>query len=422
MTDCANLALNKTAIPEPPVLRLGEGRDVAMPQCDIMIVDDNPANLKMLEKMLQQKGHEVCSFPLGRLALAAAERYPPSLILLDVNMPELNGYEVCERLKSSEKLSDIPVIFLSALNETADRVKAFQSGAADYISKPFQIEEVHARVETHLKLHSLQRGLKLQNERLEQTVGARTRELAEANQRLTILDRSKNEFLSLISHELRTPLNGLLGVGELILEGMSPTRDNIELQEMFERSRRRILSMLEDALLLTEIDVSGEAFKSASVSMHAVLVDAIERTTEFSESRHVKLTQSPAGLGLVLGDEVLLVRALRALLETAVKFSEEGETVGLRQEVVADSLRVFIETRGRTIPPPAMTNFFDLFSIGEATTAAGDLGLGPAVAQRILMLFAGSVSVANLDPSGIRLTITLRNAPPRATGAQDKLV
>jgi K+-sensing histidine kinase KdpD len=180
--------------------------------------------------------------------------------------------------------------------------------------------------------------------------------------------------------------------------------------------------MLEDALLLTEIDVSGEAFKSASVSMHAVLVDAIERTTEFSESRHVKLTQSPAGLGLVLGDEVLLVRALRALLETAVKFSEEGETVGLRQEVVADSLRVFIETRGRTIPPPAMTNFFDLFSIGEATTAAGDLGLGPAVAQRILMLFAGSVSVANLDPSGIRLTITLRNAPPRATGAQDKLV
>ncbi len=191
-----------------------------------MIVDDNPANLKLLEDMLLQQGHEVRSFPLGRLALAAAMKNPPDLILLDINMPEMNGYEVCERLKSTEELSDIPVIFLSALNETQDKVKAFRSGAVDYISKPFQFEEVHARVETHLKLHDLQRALKLQNERLEEAVAARTRELAEANKRLTILDRSKNEFLNLISHEFRTPLNGLLGVGELILEGMPPTEEN----------------------------------------------------------------------------------------------------------------------------------------------------------------------------------------------------
>jgi signal transduction histidine kinase len=91
----------------------------------------------------------------------------------------------------------------------------------------------------------------VQNERLEQAVGARTRELAEANQRLIILDNSKNEFLTLISHELRTPLNGVLGVGELILEGMSRTEENIQLREMFRLSRRRILSMLDDALLLT---------------------------------------------------------------------------------------------------------------------------------------------------------------------------
>src|SRR5580658_7353463 len=177
-----------------------------------MIVDDNPANLKLLEDMLLRQGHEVRSFPLGRLALAAATKNPPDLILLDINMPEMNGYEVCERLKAARELADIPIIFLSALNETRDKVKAFHSGAVDYISKPFQFEEVHARVETHLKLHDLQRALKAQNERLEQDVAARTRELAEANERLTILDRSKNEFLNLISHELRTPLNGLLGV------------------------------------------------------------------------------------------------------------------------------------------------------------------------------------------------------------------
>src|ERR1700733_2491195 len=127
-----------------------------MTQCDIMIVDDNPANLKLLEDMLVQRGYRVRSFPRGRLALMAAMKNPPDLILLDINMPEMNGYEVCERLKSTGTLADIPVIFLSGLNETEDKVKAFRAGAVDYISKPFQFEEVHARVETHLKLHHFQ--------------------------------------------------------------------------------------------------------------------------------------------------------------------------------------------------------------------------------------------------------------------------
>jgi putative two-component system response regulator len=110
---------------------------------DIMIVDDNPANLKLLEDMLRQQGHEVRSFPRGRLALQAVARIPPDLILLDINMPEMDGYEVCERLKSSETGSDVPVIFLSALTETEDKVKALGCGAVDYVSKPFQFEEVH---------------------------------------------------------------------------------------------------------------------------------------------------------------------------------------------------------------------------------------------------------------------------------------
>ena len=128
-----------------------------MAQSDIMIVDDNPANLKLLEDMLLQRGYEVRSFPLGRLALAAAIKNPPDLILLDINMPEMNGYQVCERLKSTQGLSDVPVIFLSALNETEDKVQAFRSGGVDYISKPFQFEEVQARVQTHLKLRHAQK-------------------------------------------------------------------------------------------------------------------------------------------------------------------------------------------------------------------------------------------------------------------------
>jgi cyclic di-GMP phosphodiesterase len=138
------------------------------PRGKIMVVDDNPANLRLLEDMLRTQRYEVRSFPLGRLALAAAEQEPPDLILLDINMPEMNGYEVCERMRSSASLSGIPVIFISALNATEDKVKGFQSGGADYVSKPFQFEEVQARVETHLKLR---RTLQAERDLLERTLG-----------------------------------------------------------------------------------------------------------------------------------------------------------------------------------------------------------------------------------------------------------
>jgi DNA-binding response OmpR family regulator len=376
----------------------------------IMIVDDNPANLKLLEEMLVRQGHGVRSFPRGRMALAAAAKNPPDLILLDINMPEMNGYEVCERLSSDAKLCSIPVIFLSALNETTDKVRAFQAGGVDYIAKPFQFEEVNARVETHLKLHDLQRALKVQNERLEEAVALRTRELAEANQRLTILDRSKNEFLGLISHELRTPLNGLLGVSEIVLEDVGDTDEGNQLRKMFDRSRQRILSIMDDALLLTEIDVNGERFSSKPISLGAVLCGMIKRTDEFAKSRNVRIVTSSQEPCLVMGNEELVIRAFHALLETAVKFSAEGETVRVSERTGRDSVTVGIESRGKAIPESILPKFFDLFAVTEASTPGGDLGLGPPVAQRILSLFGASVSVTNQEPAGIRLAVSLKCA------------
>jgi two-component system sensor histidine kinase/response regulator len=389
----------------PPV------KEYSLAQNDIMIVDDTPANLKLLEDMLLQEGYQIRSFPRGRLAVTAAMKHPPDLILLDVMMPEMNGYETCERLKSAPGLQDIPVIFLSALNETEHKVKAFRSGGVDYISKPFQIEEVHARVKTHLKLHELQQALKLHNERLEETVAARTSELKEANYRLTVLDRSKNDFLNLISHEFRTPLNGLLGVGDLILGDMPETAEKAELLALFQRSRWRILSLLDDALTLAQIDVNAEQFRSTPLSLQVVLTRAMERTKEFARSRKVALPSFQAGLDAVLGDEDLLVKALQALLETAIKFTGDGGTVRVSSDATALSLCLIVESEGRTIPDSALPKFFNIFSIGEAIIPGGDLGLGPPVALRILSLFGASCSVMNLDPPGIRFTIMLKNAP-----------
>src|ERR1700679_1706883 len=121
----------------------------------ILVVDDTAANLQVLAGMLKDRGYRVRPVPGGKLALLAAQRDPPDLILLDINMPDMNGYEVCGHLKADDLLKDIPVIFISALTEQLDKVKAFAMGGVDYLTKPFQMEELHARVDTHLNLARL---------------------------------------------------------------------------------------------------------------------------------------------------------------------------------------------------------------------------------------------------------------------------
>jgi sigma-B regulation protein RsbU (phosphoserine phosphatase) len=138
------------------------------PKADILIVDDTPANLQLLSQMLAEQGYRVRPVPEGSLALAAVQAEPPDLILLDIRMPEMDGYQVCAHLKSDAQTCDIPIIFISALDATQDKVRAFEAGGVDYITKPFQFEEVLARVETHLALRRLQKQLQDANQKMGQ--------------------------------------------------------------------------------------------------------------------------------------------------------------------------------------------------------------------------------------------------------------
>lgn len=133
---------------------------------NILIVDDTPANLRLLMQILSQDGYKVRMVPNGKRALDSIEAYPPDLILLDIMMPDMNGYEVCNQLKANPTTAAIPILFITALNEPLDKVKAFSVGGVDYITKPFQVEEVLARVRTHLALHELQVRLETANAQL----------------------------------------------------------------------------------------------------------------------------------------------------------------------------------------------------------------------------------------------------------------
>lgn len=147
---------------------------------DVLVVDDTPENLRVLCGMLKEQGYRARPMPSGKLAIQAAAIQPPDLILLDINMPELNGYEVCRLLKDNPQTAPIPVIFISALTELENKVRAFSSGGVDYITKPFQFEEVEARVETHLKLRRLQLELEHHAKHLEELVEEKVREISQS--------------------------------------------------------------------------------------------------------------------------------------------------------------------------------------------------------------------------------------------------
>lgn len=152
---------------------------------NIMVVDDTPANLKLLTGMLGEQGYEVRPLPSGKMALNAASADPPDLILLDINMPEMNGHEVCERLKADSRLRLVPVIFISALNDIEDKIQAFSHGGVDYITKPFQFEEVLARVETHLTLRRYQAELQRHNTHLNDLVNEQVKKILIAKENLS---------------------------------------------------------------------------------------------------------------------------------------------------------------------------------------------------------------------------------------------
>ncbi len=135
---------------------------------DILLVDDSPANLRLLSQILSERGYGVRAVTSGPRALASAELTPPDLILLDIRMPDMDGYDVCQQLKANPRTADIPILFISALDDIQDKMRAFSAGGVDYITKPFQLEEVIARVETHLALRRLQRNLESANQRMEQ--------------------------------------------------------------------------------------------------------------------------------------------------------------------------------------------------------------------------------------------------------------
>ena len=378
----------------------------------ILIVDDQEPNVLLIKRILERHGYrQFRTITDSTTVIEEFKTFQPDLLLLDLMMPKVDGYSVLTQVRECIR-GDVylPILVITADVSRTAKQKALALGAKDFLTKPIDATEAALRIYNLLETRWLYRRIQLHNAHLEQIVASRTRDLTEAHRRLSILDEAKNDFLRLISHEFRTPLNGLLGTSELILDELGSKPESGELREMLRLSRCRILSILDDALLLSQIEVEGQKFACEPVSLSEALIQALEEAAEFADSRQVLLEPAPLELGIVLGNVNLLVKALRALIEAAVKFSKPGDTIKLMRENTNDSPTLIICSQSGWLPDSAIAKFFDVFSLSEVSTPAGNLGLGPSVANRILALFGGWVTVTNRDPSGIRLAVSCRPA------------
>lgn len=356
------------------------------PPAHVMIVDDTPVNLRLLEELLDRAGFKVSAFPSGDLALRAAVRRPPDLILLDILMPEMDGYEVCRLLKASESLRHIPIIFISALNATGDKIRAFSRGGVDYVTKPFHEAEVLARVQAQVELVSLRRQLKEQNEKLEELVSARTRELARANKRLSELAAVKGDFLAMISHEIRTPANGVLGIGELLLANETQG----EFRDIFEQSSRRLRDLIDDASLIGEMEKLSDMGSGHTVMLSDLLADLEEAEPDLCVLVDERLSAQEI---VVHAERALLGRSLKTLVELARYFCRENPLLDVQTDTGVGTIFFRFELTHFHLEPSQAAEFFRLESKVRSATIAEPLGLAPVVAEKLIRISGGTLQL-----------------------------
>lgn len=367
----------------------------------ILIVDDTPENIDILVELLEDFDKQIAIN--GEDALETAwEGDPPDLILLDIMMPEMDGYEVCEKLRADERTKDVPVIFLTAKTEKDDIVKGFEVGGQDYITKPFDARELMERVKTQLELKSQREILKNMNEVLEEKVQERTAELKESNEsldkantQLLTLDEAKNQFLMLISHEIRTPLNGIVG-SAYFLKDMIEDPELIEFLDMLKESVDRLDKFSRTALEITGMQTVGRGMEKTNINLNTVVDKVIESKLSDAEEKQCALSATYAGADSILGIEDYFIRTVEELVSNAIKYSNENTIIEIKTFEEDNKLKFSISDTGEVIPPEKIENITKPFGLAKDHYDK-DIGLGLAYVQTFLDIHDASIEIKSSE-------------------------
>lgn len=378
---------------------------------NILIVDDTPININVLFDTLEQNNYKVLVASSGESAIDRAKFGKPDLILLDIMMPGIDGFETCVRLKKDEETKDIPVIFMTALSETVDKIKGFELGAVDYITKPFQAEEVLARVNTHLTLRRLQKELQEANEFLEERVRERTKELEEAKNRAERSDRLKSEFLAQVSHEVRTPINAILSFSSLIEVELDeePNEEMRNILDVIEKGGRRLVRTFDLILNMSEVQSGSYDYKPVKFDLFDDIV--------ISTASQFKAKLSGKGLSLskmkntedatIYADKVMIQQVVDNIIDNAVTFTFEGSINVEVYRNEAHNVCFAVEDTGIGMSQEYLPNIYEPFSQedqGYSRRFEGN-GLGLALAKRYCDINEAKISINTEKEKGSTFTV-----------------
>ncbi len=372
-------------------------------QGNILVVDDTPANLRLLAGILTDRGYTVRPVPNGKLALWGARgKTPPDLILLDIMMPDMDGYEVCQQLKADERTRDIPVIFLSALDDVLDKIKAFSVGGVDYITKPFEDQEVLARVQTHLELKHAREKLKQQNQ-----------ELIEAA-------RLREDVERITRHDLKTPLNSIIGFPQIMMRDGNLTAKQSEYLKMIKNAGLTMLNMINLSLDMFKMERGTYKFKPVPVNVLPTIrriindTETIQMTKKLSAAILIdgKLADNEASFS-VQGEELLCYSMLANLIKNAFEASpqEERITVELAEEEEMSVIR--IHNKG-AVTEDIRDRFFDKYVTSGKESGTG---LGTCSARLIAGTQGGSIHLDTSKAKGTAVTVRLPSLTPAMRSA-----
>ncbi|MCS6884229.1 MAG: hybrid sensor histidine kinase/response regulator [Acidobacteriota bacterium] len=366
----------------------------------IFLIDDNPSNLDLLAGILRERGYTVRMAPNGKLGLNAIKARIPDLVMLDVTMPEMDGYSVCEILKSDEKTRDIPVIFISALDETIDKVRAFEVGGVDYVTKPFRAEEVLARLETQLRISRLQKELQRTNAQLEE----QRKQLLEANQKLLELDAVKAKFTAMLVHDLKSPLavvKASLEMFELSKEVAQVLEEQqmLQLIEVSRRSIEKIFRLIQDVLEVFKSDLQDVQLEKQLINPLPMLREVLEEFRLAGARMNITVVDEiDPVLPMIKADCKQVERVLGNLLSNALKFTPTGGQIAIKAAVEENNNLVFlviaISDTGVGIPASFLPFIFDPYrQVEGAGKKSSGVGLGLAIAKRIIEAHGGQITV-----------------------------